>query len=232
MAKRKGSKADQRVQKVRWMIGGFFAVVIALVALYGLLYSTGATEGEFVEGTHFEVIETDHRRRAGDAVEVLEFFSYGCVHCKNFDPLIEEWHAEQDPARVEFRRQPVAFSPIWQLLGRTYITLESMDALDANHDRIFRAVHDQGKQFLSAEMMAEFVDGNGVSSEDFLRTFNSPAVRTQAARMEQLTAEYQVRSVPTIVVAGRYQINMGIGRKVALRVVDHLVTEVLNETSP
>ncbi len=223
MAKKKNN--DARMTTLRWTILGFVGAVAVLVLLYGLLYSSGATEGAFAEGEHYTRIRDEVRRRQGAPVEVVEFFSYGCIHCKNFDPLIEDWKATQDDS-VAFRRQPVSFSPIWALLGRTYLTLEQMGILEENHDRLFRAVHDQGKQFLTPEMMADFIDGNGTDREAFLAAFNSAEVRRAAARMESEARENGINSVPMIIVGGQYAVNMGIGRKLSLDVVDHLVEQI------
>src|SRR5690606_16510211 len=43
-------------------------------------------------------------------VEVLEFFWYGCPHCYQFEPFVNEW-AKKLPAHVAFRRVPVVFRP-------------------------------------------------------------------------------------------------------------------------
>ena len=103
-------KSDQKVARIRNAVIAFVAVVVALVIGYGLLYSTGVTEGEFVAGEHYRVLENAERRRPGAPIEVREFFSYGCIHCKNFDPLIEAWHADL-PKGVSFARTAVSFSP-------------------------------------------------------------------------------------------------------------------------
>ena len=41
-------------------------------------------------------------------IEVLEFFSYGCPHCNDFNPLIHAWAAKL-PADVVFRKVPITF---------------------------------------------------------------------------------------------------------------------------
>ena len=85
--------------------------------------------------------KTRKHARPTQPITVTEFFSYGCIHCKNFEPLIADY-IETLPPDVEFRRVPVAFSPAWALLGQSYLALEAVNALEQNHDRIFRAVHD------------------------------------------------------------------------------------------
>jgi thiol:disulfide interchange protein DsbA len=41
-------------------------------------------------------------------VEVLEFFSYGCPHCADFNPLVTAWAAKL-PADVVFKKVPITF---------------------------------------------------------------------------------------------------------------------------
>ena len=215
-------KSDAKVTRVRNAIIGFVVLLVVAVIGYGMLYSSGATQGEFIAGEHYTVLEAPPRRRMGDPIEVREFFSYGCVHCRNFDPLIEDWDATK-PANVTFERTPVTFSPIWALLAQTYLTLEHLDIVDDNHARLFRHIHENRGQFLSAEAVADFVDGNGASREEFLEAFNSAEVRRalRAADTAQRTAG--ISAVPTIVVADKYLVTMDHGRKVALEIVDHLI---------
>src|SRR5690349_9891365 len=52
-------------------------------------------------------------------IEVLEFFSYSCVHCHNFEPLLEDWE-KRKPADVVLRRTPVAFSRDFVPMQRLY----------------------------------------------------------------------------------------------------------------
>lgn len=220
MAKRK--RQDVQVARVRNAIIAFVVVVMIAVLGYGTLYSTGVAVGEFQAGTHYEVLEDARGRRPGQPIVVREYFSYGCIHCRNFDPMLEEWQADL-PDDVEFERTPVAFSPVWALLGRTYVTLDELDALEANHDRVFSAIHDQGRQFLSPEMIADFVDGYGTTREEFLRTFESPTVRARMRQAEQDQRAMGIASVPTLVVDDKYRVNMDVGRKTALDVVNHLI---------
>lgn len=216
------TRKERQVIRTRNYIIAAVVAVVVIVLGYGTLYSTGIAEGEFQAGTHYELIDNAKGRRPGEPIQVREFFSYGCIHCRNFDPLIEEWQATL-PEDVAFERVPVVFSPVWALLGRTYATLEELGALERNHDRLFRAIHDNGRQFLSADMIADFVDGYGVTREEFLRTFDSPAVLQRMRQAERDQVDLGIRAVPTLVVDDKYRIGMEVGRKVALDVVDHII---------
>ena len=223
-------KKSSNVALVRGLIIGGLGLIAVLVVGYGLIYTTGATQGEFVAGEHYEVIETAERRRPGAKVEVVEYFSYACVHCKNFDPMIHDW-LQTKPENVEFTRVPVTFSPQWVLLAQTYYTLVALDILDQNHDRIFRRIHNTGRMFGSSEDVADFVDGNGATAAEFLEAWDGPEVRRLLREGEAAQREVIVRAVPALAVNGAYLVSMDVGRKVALEVVDHLIA-VESGTTP
>lgn len=216
-------KKSRNVTIIRGVIIGGVAILAAVVIGYGLLYSSGATQGEFVAGEHYEVLETTERRRPGANVQVVEFFSYGCIHCKNFDPLIEEW-LQTKPANVDFTRVPVAFSPQWLILAQTYYTLETLGILEENHERVFRRIHNTRTMFDSPEEVAEFVDGHGASADEVLAAFNGSDVRRKLREADVAQRRVGLNAVPALVVNGRYLVSMDVGRKVALEVVDHLIS--------
>ncbi|MFK7913088.1 MAG: thiol:disulfide interchange protein DsbA/DsbL [Pseudomonadales bacterium] len=219
---RSRSPSSARADKLRNAIFVFAALMVVVVGGYGLLYSAGVTDGEFAEGTHYELLEDAPRRRPGAPMVVTEYFSWGCIHCRNFDPMLDEWQTTL-AADAAFERAPVSFSPMFALLAQTYIALEEQGALEQNHGRFFRAIHDNRRQFLSVDQLADFVDGNGISKADFLSAYNSTAVRRRLSEIEAGARQASIRSVPALVVAGKYRINMDIGRKQALAVADHLL---------
>jgi thiol:disulfide interchange protein DsbA len=219
--------ANQRMILVRNAIIGFAIVMVVGVGGYGLLYSSGVGSSDtFVEGEHYVLLDNPRALRPGTPIPVVEYFSYGCIHCRNLDPVVESWLATV-PDDVGFDRSPVAFSGPWGILSQGYYALQATGALEANHERVFRAIHDSGKQFVSAEMFATYVDGHGVTQEEFLEAYNSPAVRRKAAMANRRARAFEVSSVPTLVVADRYVIKVGeVGRRESLAIVDFLLDQV------
>jgi len=227
---RRQSAQEQRISLLRRGIVIGIGFVVIGVAIGGLLYSTGSVDVDgVIEGEHYEVVADAPRRRPGVPLTVTEFFSYGCVHCRAFDPLIEDWR-EGLGEGVAFERVPVAFSPEWAILGQAYLALERAGALAQNHERLFRAIHDNGRRFPSGDQVADFVDGHGVSRADFLAAYNSPEVRRALARNEARQSRLGISSVPSLTVADKYRINMDVGRRQALAVADHLVA--LEQANP
>lgn len=223
--KQRAKEADKKVNRVRNVIFVALAVIVGGVVGYGILYSTGATQklvsDGVSEGDHYTLLKDPPERRPGTPVIVTEYFSYGCIHCKNFDPFIEELAAEL-PEGVEFERVPVAFSPEWALLAQAYLALEATGALDANHARLFRAIHDSRRRFNSAEDVADFVDGKGISKQEFLTAFESPAIRRKLGTNDAAMRKAQISSVPTLIVDDRYKVNLSLGHKPSVEVARQL----------
>ena len=216
-------RREKRIAAIRWAILAGAAVLAVAVLVWGLIYSAGGgADGAITEGDHYRVVDDPPRRRPGAPIAVTEFFSYGCVHCRTFHPLIRAWR-ETLAADVAFERAPVTFSPEWAILGQAYLALEQTGALERNHERLFRAIHDNGRRFATAAQVADFVEGNGLTREAFLTAYNSDAVTRILARNEGRQRKLAIASTPTLVVADKYVINMDVGRRRSLEVADHLV---------
>ena len=123
---------------------------ILLNSLMGLIASTtmalAVAEGTYVEGTHYEVIdipvETGLEAELPRKVEVVEVFSYMCVHCYSFDPLLERWEQDKSEQAV-FNRLPAVFSPDWALVAQAFYTAEILGVTEQMHEPLFAAIHNR-----------------------------------------------------------------------------------------
>jgi thiol:disulfide interchange protein DsbA len=157
-------------------------------------------------------------------IEVVELFWYGCGHCYKFEPTLNPW-VEQLPEDVNFVRVPAMFGDLWDVHGQLFLTMESMGVEKQVHDAVFKAIHQEKRKLDDPEEMAEFLAGQGVDQAKFLSTFNSFAVKGQMAKAKQLAMAYQVTSVPTLVVNGKYRFDVvsSGGPTQALEVADFLI---------
>lgn len=223
---RRVRKTEDKIRLIRYASIGFVALVAVLTVAVGIFYGTGAgAGGEIAEDDHYRLIEGARQSRSR-TVEVVEYFSYTCILCRNFDPMLEEWQ-ETLPEGASFRRAHVGFSGGAEILARAHVVLGQEESLEANHERLFRAIHDRNRQFTGRQQLADFVDGFGVERDAFLTAIDQPGVRRAVAAIDRAFRDADLVGVPAIVVAGKYVVNMELGRKQVLAVVDQLVREEL-----
>jgi thiol:disulfide interchange protein DsbA len=224
------TKQSRRVVTVRNGIIAFVVLLVVVVGGYGLFRSTAVdVSGDFVEGKEYKVIVGAAPIPSTGPIRVTEFFSYGCIHCRNFDPIVNDWK-DNLPKDVVFERSPVSFSNEWSVLAQAYFALRDTNALDENHERIFKAIHDSGKHFETPESIAEFVDGHGVTRDEFLKAFNSDTVVSEVSDASKRERRMHVNSVPTVDVADHFTIDMDVvPRKRVFDVVDFIVAKIRAE---
>jgi len=159
-------------------------------------------------GTDFLVLD---KRVPVDApagkIEVVEFFSYNCPHCNDFEPSLEAW-VKAAPKDVAFRRIPVPFvGNDVEAKQRLYFTLEAMGKLEEYHSKVFAAIHAQRQNLNGEANIQAWAERAGLDGAKFKETFASFGVASKARRAAQQTEAYKVAGVPALAVAGRWYVD-------------------------
>ena len=198
-----------------------------LVLLSLALFSIPAVAAEFVGGEHYQRLPVSVETQDADKVEVVEIFSYACVHCKTFDPTLESWRAEQADD-VDFRRLPAIFNQTWALFGQAFFAADVLGVGDAVHGPIFSAIHDQGVDLRDPSLMAAlFQEEAEVAPEEFAQVFSSFSVRSRVQQADAHGRAYRVNGVPALIIDGTYRVDgrMAGSNAQMLEVVDYLVAQ-------
>ncbi|HET6718906.1 MAG TPA: thiol:disulfide interchange protein DsbA/DsbL [Rhodocyclaceae bacterium] len=139
-------------------------------------------------------------------IEVLEFFSYGCIHCYKLHPYAKQWSAKL-PADVVFKRVPVTFDrPQMRPMAKLFYALEATGDLARLDDAVFAAVHDQRVNLMTDEAVTKWVGEQGVDAKKFADAYKSFGVLNKVSRAEQLTKSYRVSGTPQVYVDGRFAV--------------------------
>ena len=213
------------------MVNLLSSLKIFILVLVGIAPSTFAQDAllseRFVAGTHYEVIDIPVDTRDSDKVEVVEMFSYACIHCFNFDPYVKSWQARQSED-VDFHLVPAIFNSDWERLAQAFYTAESLGVRDAVHERMFEGIHTRQEDLRQAEILAPiFADTADVNESDFMAAHGSFSVRSRVQQAKALARAYKITGVPTMIVNGKYRIDgrMAGGNAKMLEVVDFLVAK-------
>ncbi|RDI98603.1 thiol:disulfide interchange protein DsbA/DsbL [Dyella solisilvae] len=178
--------------------------------LAGLLLATACTAGSnepapYTEGTEYATIAGPaHRYSDEGKVEVVEVFSYGCIHCAHFAPIADQMR-KQLPPGVVFKLMPAAFNDEWVPYARAYYAAKKLGVVDQTHLELFKAKFDEHYPISTLDELADFYASHGVKRDDFMRIASSDEVTAQIRKDAALIQQWQVDGTPTIVVNGKYR---------------------------
>ena len=202
--------------------------LLSALLLSALLLPLTATAAEpaptYQEGLHYVRLATPVRTRMPGKIEVVELFSYACVHCYHFEEPLEAWQKKL-PADVDFWRSHVTWNSVTELYARAFYTAQALGALDKISPAMFRAIHVDNKAPATKAKLAELFAANGVSAEAFDKTFGSFGVNSQVDQASARARSFELQGTPEMVVAGKYRVT-GNGlhsQAEVLQVVDYLV---------
>lgn len=183
------------------------------------------------EGQEYEIIkQPEILNFEPGKVEVVEVFSYGCPHCRDFYPVLRSWKKGL-PADVNVKYVPMSeggFEP----LARAFYALDAMGIADNVNSQIFERVLKginsrsfNGKETQILDMMSSL----GVSKDDLQGTMKSFAIDAKINRARDVVTKWQISSTPSIVVGGKYRIHALRDRNRTLQVAQWAINQIRQE---
>lgn len=162
-----------------------------------------------------------------DKIEVIEFFSYTCIHCYHLEKALHPW--EKTLAKdVAFSREQIIWQSNMQPLATLFQTLKSAQLLDKLHLKVFAAFLDERRDLRQDATLQGFLKQNKIDAHMYAQHAKSFSVNNAVLRAQKMTKDYQVDSTPMIVVGGRY-VTIAHEPKRLLQIVDALIEKVRQE---
>lgn len=177
----------------KWFLG----LLSALFLLVGV-----AEAQEFEEGVHYEVVADE----ATSEPEIVEFFSFYCVHCYRFEPIAKSLKQAHPEA---FEKAHVSFiSPredVGQTMTKAFAAAQKLDIEDKIADAIFDYNFKKNSMLTTKQDIRNVFIVNGVAGEEFDKALASFAVRAAASNMDRRASNLGVNATPTFIVNGKYK---------------------------
>jgi thiol:disulfide interchange protein DsbA len=184
----------------------------------------------FAQNAPYTPISPAQPTEDASKIEVVEFFSYGCPHCADFNPLLAAWIAKQQ-GDVVVRKVPITFGrAAWANIARLYYTLEITGDLHRLEADVFKAIHVERQNLFEEKALTEWVVKKGVDGKKFTDTFNSFGVMSKVKRGDQMAQASRITGVPALAVEGKYLVG-GKDFNETLAITDSLVAKVRGEKS-
>jgi thiol:disulfide interchange protein DsbA len=188
-----------------------FAPLHVLVLSAGLLLASACSaqsgaSAPYTEGSEYVTLPGPAQRYSSEGkVEVVEVFSYGCIHCAQFAPIADRLR-KQLPAGVTFKLMPAPFSAEWLPYARAYYAAKELGIVDRTHLQLFEAKFGQHYPISSMDELADFYARQGVDRAKFMRIATSTETTAKLKSDLALIQKWQVDGTPSIVVDGKYRV--------------------------
>lgn len=183
-------------KRVMWVL------LLMLPLIAAMSESASAQALAVQEGKHYLLLKSPQPVDTGAKIEVIEFFSYACPHCADFEPVLQKWLTTA--TNVEFRRVPVLFQPKWTALAKIFYTLDALDAETRLSPAIFTAIHRDRIDLTEEQNFFAWASRNGLDRAKVEDAYRSFAVATKVNRAKSLAQKYDVEHVPLMIVDGKY----------------------------
>lgn len=218
------------------------AISIAAIACIALLAvkftanspveTTASAADALQDGTHYRTLSkplaTDSQ-----AVSVMEFFWYGCPHCRDFEPGVHEW-LQSAPENVNFELKPVAWNDATRLHAAMYFVGLKSSAPEKLHSELFDLIIDM-RQERNLDAQVERSSGlfakYGIDADSLKQSLAAADVTAAVELSEQQMRAAEVASTPSVLVGGRYMVlnNEAVADFGVFNVVNALIEKSRNQ---
>ncbi|HXP01340.1 MAG TPA: thiol:disulfide interchange protein DsbA/DsbL [Luteibacter sp.] len=160
----------------------------------------------YAEGTQYVATPKPQRLDPNDGkVEVVEVFSYGCIHCAHYEPKVEELQKAL-PKGVVFHAIPAAFNDAWLPFAQAFYAEKALKVSPQAHGALFKAKFEDHYPINSLDEIADwFATKYGTDKAKFLAEANSDATKKRIEADSKLIQAWGIDGTPTIVVNGKYR---------------------------
>ena len=185
---------------------------------------TFAAAPSWEQGKHYVLLATPQRTTVpAGKVEVLEVFSYGCIACDSFQPVIEKLKSSLPPnAQMAFLHASFNASESWPMFQRAFYAAQALGVAERTHQAMYDAIWKSGELAVvdsttrrlkspqpTIEDAAKFYSSKaGVKPDVFLATAKSFGVETRIRGADAQVMAMQVPGTPCIVVNGKYRVEL------------------------
>ncbi len=176
------------------------------LALAGMILAFSASAAQITDGKQYTTLD----KPVQGEPQVLEFFSFYCPHCYQFEQV---WHIPANvkkklPEGTKMTKYHVEFlGPLGKELTQAWAVAISLGVQDKITAPMFEAVQKKMTVQSVADIRQVFIDA-GVKPEEYDAAWNSFVVKSLVAQQQKAAADLQLQGVPAMFVNGKYAINM------------------------
>ena len=172
--------------------------------VFGVLFPRFASCITLKAGVDYDIVKPSSlSMHTNTKTEIVEFFSFSCIHCAHLEPLLDSWvTANKD--KVILDKIQVVWQNNFVEYGKLNATIQSLQLGDQLNQKVFNAVLVQKRDLQNMDQLKQFLIQNHVNLDTFMQSYNSFTVAARAKEYETLTKDYNILATPTFIVDGKY----------------------------
>ncbi|PLK58263.1 protein disulfide oxidoreductase DsbA [Candidatus Palibaumannia cicadellinicola] len=177
---------------------------IVLILIISLVLASSASAVQFTEGKEYICLN----KPATCEAQVLEFFSFDCQHCYQFEQV---YHISSNvkkllPANTTVTKYHVnCLGPLSKQLTQAWAVAMALGVEDKVSQLMFSAVQNTQSVQTPDDIRMVFIKA-GVSPKEYDWAWNSFVVKYLQRQQENAAIDFQLRGVPAIFIKGKYMI--------------------------
>ncbi|MFD0706765.1 thiol:disulfide interchange protein DsbA [Photorhabdus akhurstii] len=179
------------------------------LALVGMVMAFSASAANFTEGKQY----TELKSPVADQPPVLEFFSFYCPHCYQFEEIfkVPQTVKQHLPEGTKLVRYHVDFlGPLGKELTTAWAAAMAMGVEDKVTPVLFEGIQKTLAIKTTNDIRNAFIKA-GVTAEDYDAAMSSFVVKSLVVKQQKAAQDLQLRGVPAMFVNGKYMVkNDGI----------------------
>ena len=159
----------------------------------------------FTQDEHYQLLDTP----VSQSAQVVEYFSYYCPFCYNFEPIVAELKKAL-PTGTPLHKVPVAFlgGNMAATVQRAHATAGLLNIEDAFTAALFNQIHQQRKPPQNRSDIAKLFADLGIAAAQLDAHFDSLPVNSLVTEYDDAVAAANIRSVPSFVVNNKYLVKI------------------------
>ncbi|WP_145501795.1 thiol:disulfide interchange protein DsbA [Yersinia similis] len=174
------------------------------LALVGIVMAFSVTAAQFTDGKQYLTLD----KPVTGEPQVLEFFSFYCPHCYQFEEVYQVPKAVKKaiPEGTKMTRYHVEFlGPLGKQLTQAWAVAMALGVEEKITPLMFEGVQKTQTVQIPGDIRNVFIKA-GISGEDYDAALNSFVVKSLVAQQQKAAEDLQLRGVPAMFVNGKYMI--------------------------
>ncbi|MBS0057030.1 thiol:disulfide interchange protein DsbA [Yersinia sp. Marseille-Q3913] len=174
------------------------------LALVGMVMAFSASAAQFTDGTQYQTL---NKPVTGEP-QVLEFFSFYCPHCYQFEEIYHVPQAVKKalPEGTKMTRYHVEFlGPLGKQLTQAWAVAMALGVEEKITPLMFEGVQKTQTVQTPDDIRNVFIKA-GISGEDYDAALNSFVVKSLVVQQQKAAEDLELRGVPAMFVNGKYMI--------------------------